>query len=152
MMPENTIKQRFDDERQRKDCFLCCAAMASGRSYDDAWALLDDGLRACLSPDAKGPKGTECDAVLERIGFSKGDYRLLFMLPEYATTGFLRNMLWGRRALIQVPSKNYRGEHHIVYWDGTELHDPSNMHAWKWEEVEPVYIWIFDERRAEVNK
>jgi hypothetical protein len=155
-----TIKQRFDGDLQRKDCFLCSAAMAAGLEYDAAWERLSDDLRACLAPDQRGPQGDQCDQILSRLGFERvrvgartgdpssapGDYFVLFMMPEYATTGFLRNILWGRRALVQVPSKNYPGEQHIIYWDGRELHDPSNARTWAWSEVEPVYLWIFDER------
>lgn len=155
------IKQRFDGDDQRKDCFLCSAAMAAGVSYDEAWNALDDDLRACFAPEAKGPMGDQCDKVLSALGFERvrvgartgdpasapGDYFVLFMLPEYATSGFLRNVLWGRRALLQVPSKNYAGEQHIIYWDGRELHDPSNKRTWAWKEVEPIYVWLFDERR-----
>lgn len=154
------IKQRFDGDLQRKDCFLCCAAMAAGMEYDHAWSRLDDTLLACFASDGRGPMGEQCDHVLARLGFERvrvgartgdptaalGDYFVLFMLPEYATTVFLRNMLWGRRALVQVPSKNYPGEQHIIYWDGRTLHDPSNKRQWKWDEVEPIYLWIFDER------
>jgi hypothetical protein len=128
--------------------------------YDHAWSRLSDELRACFAADARGPQGSQCDDVLAALDFDRvrvgartgdpttadGDYFVLFMMPEYATTGFLRNILWGRRALVQVPSKNYPGEQHIIYWDGRELHDPSNMRQWEWSQVEPIYLWIFDER------
>lgn len=159
------VKQRFDDGQQRKDCFLCSAAMAAGVDYDTAWAALDDTLRTCLGPSGKGPIGDQCDQILTRLGLDRvrvgartgdpsaaaGDYYVLFMMPEYATSGFLRNVLWGRRALLQVPSKNYAGEQHIVYWDGRALHDPSNLREWKWGEVEPIYIWLFDENRGQIS-
>lgn len=154
------IKQRFDGDDQRKDCFLCCAAMAASMTYDEAWAKLDDELRSCFGTTGRGPQGDQCDKVLKALGFDRvyagarsgdpnsapGDYWVLFIMPEYATRGFLRNMLWGRRALIQVRSKNYVDEHHIIYWDGHGLFDPSNKRAWEWHEVEPIYLWLFDER------
>lgn len=160
----NAIKQRFDGDEQRKDCFLCSAAMAAGITYEQAWDALDDTLRACFGPKGRGPMGDQCDKILSKLGFERvrvgartgdpssapGDYFVLFMLPEYATSGFLRNVLWGRRALLQVPSKNYPGEQHIIYWDGRELFDPSNKRAWEWQEVEPIYVWLFDERRARI--
>lgn len=142
-----TIKQRADDGLQRKDCFLCCAAMAAGKSYDDSWGALTDDLREVMH--VRGPKDKECAEVLRLLGLGEAirDYTILFRLPEFGTVGFMRNMLWGRRAMIQVPSKNYDGEMHIVYWDGRELHDPSNLRLYAWIEVEPVYVWLFDETR-----
>lgn len=155
------IKQRFDVDVQRKDCFLCCAAMCAGLDYDSAWAALDDELRTPLLT-GRGPIGDQCDKILGRLGFKKradvgarssvpagteADYYVLFIMPEYGTTGFLRNMLWGRRALIQVLSRNYSGEHHVIYWDGHQLFDPSNKIRWEWHQVEPIYIWLFNERR-----
>lgn len=139
------IKQRYDGDVQRKDCFLCCAAMATGFTYEIAADLVGD-LYELFGTDGKGPQGQHCDEILARLGALRGfDYRVLFMMPEYATSGFLRNVLWGRRAMLQVVSKNFVGEHHIVFWDGKDFHDPSNLRQWKWDEVEPIYIWLFDE-------
>ena len=154
------VKQRFDGDVQRKDCFLCCAVMAAGADYDAIWSLLDDQVRTAIS--TTGAFGNHCNHILELLKFERmqvgartgnptdepGDYYVLFILPEYATTGFLRNMLWGRRALIQVPSKNYKGEQHIIYWDGAALFDPSNLRTYQWHEVEPIYLWLFNERNA----
>jgi len=155
------IQQRYEGDKQRKDCFLCSAAMAAGVDYDTAWSRLEDDLRQALGPSGRGPQGDQCDRILKHLGFDRvmvparrgpptdepGDFWVLFMLPEYATHGFLRNILWGRRALIQVPSKNYAGEHHIVYWDGRALFDPSNERMWAWPEIHPIYIWLFDEAK-----
>lgn len=144
-----TIKQRFDGDKQRKDCFLCCAAMALGLTYDEAWRRAGD-LQPVFLSDGKGPRDKQCDLLLLRLGGLERnvDYHVLFMMPEYATPGFLRNILWGRRALAQVPSKNFAGEQHIVYWDGRGLHDPSNLRCWFWDEVSPIYVWIFLEASA----
>lgn len=148
------IKQQFDNDKQRKDCFLCCIAMLLHLSYDEAWNIAGD-MQPVFATTARGPSGTaECERLLGKFGLNKADkdYQVLFMLPEYATTGFLRNVLWGRKVFAQVTSKNFSGEQHLVYWDGTDLFDPSNMRTYKWEEVEPIYLWIFDEDEIALRK
>ncbi len=75
------------------------------------------------------------------------NYKVLYLSLDWGSVGFTKNMLWGRRACIQVKSKNCQDEFHIVYWDGQELFDPSNKLTYTWEEVEPIYIWLFNERQ-----
>lgn len=141
------IKQRYDGDVQRKDCFLCCVAMAAWLSYEGIFIRLTDELQAIVR--SRGPKGEdECDVIMQAGGFYReADYRTIFLLPEFASTGFLKNMLWGRRALVQVRSLNYMDEQHLLFWDGAEVFDPSNARTWKWRDVEPVYLWLFNERR-----
>jgi hypothetical protein len=142
-----TIKQHFDKDVQRKDCFLCCAAMATGHNYEAAWEMMRPGMQKILKERGTSTSA-ECHEVLVSLGaVRERDYIVLYVLPEYASTGFLRNTLWGRRAMVQVRSKNFAGEMHIVYWDGHNLHDPSNLRVYEWHEVEPIYLWLFDERK-----
>jgi hypothetical protein len=140
-MTTATIKQRYP-----KDCFLCCIAMATGLTYDEAarrWGK--DFVDKVAAKGLVGQK--DIDFAFEAVGLKRDvDFRVLFILPEYATHGFLRNVVWGRRALFQVRSKNNVGEFHLTYWDGAALHDPSNKRTYVWDEVEPVYIWLFKER------
>lgn len=142
-MTRATIKQRFE-----KDCFLCCLAMARGVGYDLLLEELERKAPGLLDRvKVSGLYDKDVELAFGAAGFSAPDYFRLFILPEYATHGFIRNMLSGRRACIQVRSKNYGGEMHIVFWDGASLHDPSNKLTWKWEEVEPIYLWLFNEAR-----
>lgn len=136
-----TIKQRAD-----RDCFLCCLAMAIGVTYTEVNRRL--GAHFIAHVCANGLVGSkDLDTAFGGLGLMPElHYKVLFILPEYVATGFLRNVLWGRRACIQVRSKNYAGEHHIVYWDGEALHDPSNKNTYKWLEVEPINIWLFSEQ------
>lgn len=142
-----TIKQRFE-----KDCFLTCIAMAAGIEYDLALYLFGDELVEKVK--AKGTYGNLVTEAFLRIGLvPDADYTVvnhcivaegnLFRLPPHS----FRDLLWGRRACIQVKSKNYEGEYHIVFWDGRVLHDPSPLKTYEWDEVEPIYAWIFDERK-----
>jgi hypothetical protein len=85
--------------------------------------------------------------LLERFGLAKDhDYRHLFPQVHLANTAFLRHLLWGRRAIVSVTSKNNRDGMHAIYWDGKALFDPSPKKTYLWEEVEPVELLIFNER------
>ena len=140
MAIDTTIKQRAD-----KDCFLCCLAMTLGISYEEMERRL--GREFVSHVAANGLVGSkDLATAFGGLGLVRElHYRVLYILPEYITTGFLRNILWGRRSCLQVRSKNYPGEHHIIYWDGEALHDPSNKKTYEWQEVEPIYIWLFSE-------
>lgn len=135
-----TIKQRHE-----KDCFLCCLAMAAGLTYGEAAEKWGPDFVARVAEN--GCYDKDVITAFEALGLVREQhYRALFIMPEYASVGFLKNVLWGRRACVQVRSKNHAGEMHIVYWDGAALHDPSNKRTWLWDEVEPIYLWLFDER------
>ena len=136
-------------QQSEKDCFMCCLAMALGLTHEQVTRGMDEfdaGLAARVL--AKGCYDKDVAATFAALGLRQDqDYLRIFILPEYASTGFIRNVLWGRRACIQVRSKNYAGEMHIVYWDGVALFDPSNKRTYEWNEVEPIYLWLFNERR-----
>ena len=129
-------------QRHEKDCFLCCLAMALDLSLEALIARLGDELRERVITKGSYDKDVEATFAALDLAVDR-DFKRLFILPEYGTTGFIRNLLWGRRACIQVRSKNYAGEMHIVYWDGAALFDPSNKRTYEWSEVEPVYLWLF---------
>jgi hypothetical protein len=145
-------------QRTERDCFFCCVCMLANADYEEGWELLREGLREQFEKGG-GLYGDDCEKLLEDFGFNRvqsgartgqpteepGDYYVLYMQPVWATMGFVRNMLWGRTALIQVRSKNYQDEHHIVYWNGRALFDPSTKLTFQWHEVEPIHVWLFDE-------
>lgn len=142
-----TIKQRAE-----KDCFLCCLAMAIGVTYEEMQRRL--GTKFVEHVCKSGLVGRrDIERAFGGMGLiDQLHYRVLFILPEYASTGFIRNILWGRRACFQVRSKNYAGEHHIVFWNGEMLHDPSNKLTYEWHEVEPINIWLFSEAAYDGNR
>lgn len=60
----------------------------------------------------------------------------------------LEMLLNGRRAILEVPSLNYMDSRHFVYWDGSEVQDPSLLQVYRWiEQLYPSRIWIFNEIR-----
>lgn len=139
-------------QRTPHDCVLCCIAMALGRTYEDVLAHLD-AAPACGGNAGKlgtffvevGCAKEEDRLALEILGLRpEKDFQQLTMSPHWATAGFLRNVLWGRRAILTVRSKNIDG-HHAIYWDGAELLDPSTRQRFEWHEVEPIAFILFRE-------
>lgn len=97
--------------------------MLTGRTWEDVRAAIGDAWhpRRGLTNTAQ---------ALERLGFEWGPMRNGVPLGSYLCITDARAMvsaplLWGRRALLSVPSTNHEGRWHLVYWDGRELFDPS---------------------------
>ncbi len=118
--------------------------MATGTSYERAaekW-----GAEFLAEVGEKGCFGENVDFAFNTLGLVKDrDYTLHYLIPRDASVKFTRNVLWGRRAILQVRSKNYPAESHMVYWNGERLFDPSNRLTYVWEEVEPAYFWLFND-------
>ena len=94
------------------------------------------------------------DRAFDGLGLERDrDYKIVYpVLPgngqewPYEPYDNWRSWVWGRRACIQVKSKNYENRHHIVFWDGVLLHDPSSLKTFTWEDVEPIWVWVFNEK------
>jgi hypothetical protein len=140
-------------QRGERDCYLCCLAMATSRSYNSiAAALSNEELQEM---NHEGSYGALLDKLRTVCGLKEGtDFRSILWatIGERSGTagarpGVMRALLWGRRAIIQVPSLNYENQMHVIYWDGHQLFDPSNKKTYDvWDEV-PMnnYITIFNE-------
>ena len=137
-----TVKQQTDS-----DCFLACAAMAAGVSYDEAAECVPVDLLRKIQ--RHGTYDQDVQRLFSAIGLESeslsnvktrvSDY------PGYGVVTFLMLLLWGRRACIQVPSKNRSGWMHVVYWSGEELHDPSTKETYTLPEIVPINVWVFKE-------
>jgi len=125
---------------------LACVAMAVQKPYDDLWP---EEFRKKVE-DAHGTHGAVCREALEIAGLSiDKDYWIVRLPMEWAAHSSLRQLLNGRRALLQVPSLNNFGEQHIVFWSGATLHDPSNKQIYKWiEQCSIQNVWIFKEMES----
>lgn len=141
-------------QRAKNDCFLCCLIMAVGTSYEFAITLWGEEFVAKVSADGLYGR-PDIDRAFGEMGMHRdvdfksflGQASLEPAVHEFAAApGHMKALLWGRRALVQVKSKNYEGQSHIVYWDGVELFDPSPLQTYTWDEVQPEHIWLFDER------
>lgn len=133
----------FVKQKDDYDCALCAFTMAAGNNYD--------AIREKLGPEfiadvqtRKGSYGEHLQRILEVNGF---DYWKL--IPLYVTDEIRRTKqwIWGRRAVLQVPSLNHEGRQHLVYWDGVRLYDPSNLNMYPdLDSVKAIaYVWLFDE-------
>lgn len=132
------IKQRYES-----DCALACLAMVSGKDYDELWDVdfIDKIEKAHTC------SGDNLDEVFKRAGYTKDvNMKCVYVNPHDVSSLVLRNLLWKRKALIQVDSLNYERGMHMIYWTGTEILDPSTKQVYKWwQNIHPVYVWIFDE-------
>jgi len=106
-------------QRAEDDCTICCIAMATGLSYEAVMAQAvksSGGYRYGGTPGTMSPKG-----VLIDLGFAA---KRLGCEGDGQGAG-VRSALWGRRAILSVPSLNGFKGHHDVYWDGHRVWDPS---------------------------
>jgi hypothetical protein len=114
--------------------------MAAGKSYEE---LFDPEF--CQRIEAnKGCNNDEIEEAFCKAGLKKDeDYITRYM--GHAAPHEIRDLLWKRKAMIQVDSLNYEKGMHMIYWDGKEIHDPSNKQVYKWmSHVRPVYVWVFN--------
>jgi hypothetical protein len=112
--PSGAFKQRAHD-----DCTICCIAMATGLSYETVMSVASASVGGYRYRGALGtmsPKGVLLDLGygVRRVGMEAMD------APQREL------VLSGKRAILSVPSLNGFVGHHDIYWDGCQLHDPSN--------------------------
>lgn len=137
-----TVKQRSD-----MDCFICCLAMALGRTYEQIADQLGPAFMALVNKQG-------CDGKMEHVAFQAlgfvldVDYTRRSVMSHWTTVAFAKNMLWGRRALVTLRSMNNMDGWHVVYWNGTEMLDPSTKKTYDWKEAEPTEMWLLNERRV----
>lgn len=53
------------------------------------------------------------------------EFRSLWLYEYYLSPNILRDYLWGREALMSVPSLNREEGSHMIYYDGHQIHDPQ---------------------------
>jgi hypothetical protein len=141
-------------QRRDRDCYLCCVSMAASVSHAYIRGKLTHEELAEM--DLKGTSGPLLEKIMSIAGLTRGTHfqsiHAGYLLTDAhdlveLKTKMLRLLLWGRRAIIQVPSLNLDNEMHVVYWDGSALFDPSTKLRYeRWEDV-PLnnYITIFNE-------
>lgn len=133
-------------QRNTNDCLFACAAMALGMTYDEAEARAGAAFMNLLQ--SQGCNNAMENALLGALGLKVNvDYCMRTFNNHWTSVGFVKNMLWGRRAIVTVRSRNNRDGSHAVYWDGSKLFDPCTQDVYpSWDEVEPVEAVIFNER------
>lgn len=131
-------------QRSRYDCILACIAMVAQKPYEDLWS--PEILATC--DEKKGVYGERVDEAFKVAGFERNVDYWLVPIPDFVVTSwFLKGLLKGRRAVLQVPSINNEGAQHALYWDGETITDPSNKQVYRWlAHCAPNNVWIFNER------
>lgn len=127
-------------QRATSDCFLACLAMATNRPYEE---MFNPEFCAKIEK-AKGSSGKDLDEAIRLSGLTSEDYKCI-----YVEGGNFKQILWGRKAIIQVPSLNIEDGQHCIFWTGNEILDPSNKQIYRWLfHIFPVYVWIFNENKS----
>ena len=112
-----TIKQQ--DEF---GCVIACLAMATGKTYKQ---VRNEVARYWdfMHKDKLFDGMSSLDEALLLYKFGYKSYTL--NVSKRITRRRLISLLDGTPAILSVPSLNYKGKYHAVYWDGKKLHDPS---------------------------
>lgn len=128
-------------QRATYDCVLAVLAMASGKPYEEMF----DPAFCQIVEQATKCSGDNLDEAYKRAGFINGENMWIVYFGNNEPR-LARQMLMGRRAMIQVPSLNHEGAEHMIYWDGRQILDPSNKQVYKYlQHVFPTYVTIFNE-------
>lgn len=135
-------------QRESFDCGIACLAMALNLSWDDVMQSMPEqhvdelkrlGMSDSMYKDLFAALGLVNDV----------DYTVRYYGHHWCNYRFFKNMLWGRRAICQVRSKNYAEGFHFVYWNGHAVYDPSTKETYstdEWpNEIEPGKVWMFNE-------
>lgn len=129
------VKQKKD-----YDCVLACVSMLTGRKYEDLFSK-----ELCDRVDeTKGCTDELFYEVLNVAGFER-NINMKSLFVQNVDPVILENLLWKRKAILQVDSLNYKDGQHCIYWDGEQILDPSKLQVYKWwQSIHPVYVYIFD--------
>jgi hypothetical protein len=122
---------------------LACLAMVVNKPFEELW---DGNFRQKIE-DAKGIHGENLEKAFQLAGLTRDTHYKTIWVGQLIPRLPVLSMLWKRRALIQVPSLNVEGAWHVVYWDGTEVFDPSTKQVYRWLDqlVGAEHIWLFNE-------
>lgn len=130
-------------QRNGSDCGICCLAMVTNRPYEEVLQVVGDAY----SPE-DGMVNTPI--ALERLGYVREDVLAarngfrVFDVDEDATPLGM-HILFGRRAILSVPSLKTKGGWHLVYWTGQQLLDPGSNPDRNVYELAPRTLLLFRE-------
>ena len=118
-------------QRHSNDCCIAATAMALALPYELVEKLcIDAGF---YKPGGKGISFFDMlDAIQDygiqgvtvSKGVPKGNANVKH-LPFALSPEFFTSTLWGRPCLLSVPSLNYAGKRHAIFYDGIAVYDPS---------------------------
>lgn len=147
---------RLIKQKTGSDCAVCSMAMLTGIPYKKVYQILEkDGSYV----EGKGMQDTE--SALLALGLRReykrhprvrkafvetyADFKHMWK-PWEISPQYYRQQLWGRRALLSVPSLNNPGGSHMIYWHYDRIYDPSPKKTYtKFDDLEPTHIYVFME-------
>lgn len=138
------------EQRTDTDCGVCCLAMALRMPYEVVLGNMPKEHLETLSDPKKGMSTEMYADLFAALGLRiEEDYAVRSMGYQWGTYKYTKNLLWGRRAICAVRSKNSPDCYHFVYWDGKTLYDPSTKEKYTQEEweanMEPFKMYLFNE-------
>lgn len=147
---------RLFKQKGSSDCAVACLVMLTGMPYKKIIKLIGDAWHV--------DKGmSDIGKALERLGYVKekkipvkglkGAWRceaqdFMEVRRQYEISAqFFKDQLWGRRALLSVPSLNIPDGWHMIYWHYDKIYDPSPKKTYeRFFDLKPEEIVIFMER------
>ena len=154
----NNKRMRLIKQKLSSDCGICCLAMLTGIQHKKVIKLIGD----CWNNE-EGLGGLSESLI--RLGFKTKKVKIKFSsgktynieqpinfkvirYRDEISHSYFTNQVWGRRALLTVPSLNYKNGYHLVYWHYNKLYDPSTKKIYKnLDELKPTQIAIFMENQ-----
>ena len=112
-----TIKQFYQN-----DCGIACLAMYLRKSYEKVEQLVKDELN-----------------ITNPIpGMSMIDLALIMNKNNHNPV-LVRTMVNKVPAILTVPSLGRKKHFHYIYWDGKNIHDPSNFECYSNDDFEKLF-------------
>lgn len=147
-------------QRTSHDCGVAAIAMFCDLTYEEA-------LELCLRPDGEGEYAHPIyregwgmnreNIAFQYLGLwsydNQNDNKVrCFRKMPYIEASYFRQIIWGRRAMVMVPSLNIEGGFHFVCYDGEKVLDPNDPATGKkvytkLEELAPIEVWVHRETK-----
>jgi hypothetical protein len=97
-------------QRSHSDCGVACLAMYLSKSYEEIMEMIE--IRLARKAPIEGMTNVELAKILAQY-----QHR-----PMQIFT-----LIHGVKAILSVPSLGTKKKFHYIYWDGSNIYDPSNF-------------------------
>lgn len=124
-------------QRNYKDCGICSLAMLLDKPYH----VINKDVRSLHKIKYPNKKFDGIDDTIEQMiawkhGFKfkthvdidwKFDFKKGYWAKVAGKKYNIKKLVGNKKSILSVPSINFKGYGHCIYWDGEKLHDPSNL-------------------------
>lgn len=149
---------RLIKQKTGSDCAVCSMAMLTGIRYRDVYRKL---VNCGAYVEGRGMNDVEKGLIA--LGLKQGrkyhktvkgayqtvpvDFKRVWT-PYEISIEYHREQLWGRRALLSVPSlNNLPNGMHMIYWHYDKIFDPSPKKIYtEFQQLKPKTMYIFMEK------